>query len=376
MSQPPAPPTPPAAPAAAPTRKTSPFLKIVILLGLAAGSAWGVHETRLHLATEKTDDAYVTGHIHQVSAGVAGPLLEVLVDDNQPVKSGQVLARVDPQEFQIMEKKATAAKEQAEADALHAKAQVAEARSAADQAEASITAAAASVEQSRAQLAFAKSNLDRDESLGRSGVRAISQADLERTRNEFAAAHAGLDANTAKLESARAGKEASAAAVKAAEAAIASSEAAASSAEASIEEARRQQRQAVVTAPADGHIGNKNAETGNRVQAGQNLFAVVEDDLWVVGNFKETQLEHMQPGQPVDIAVDALGGRHFSGKVESFSPSTGAQFALLPPDNATGNFTKVVQRVPVKIHFDPESVRGFESALRPGLSTVLRVTVK
>jgi membrane fusion protein (multidrug efflux system) len=356
-------------------KKTNPLFKIVVLLALAGGSAWGVHETRLHLSTEKTDDAYITGHIHQVSAGVAGPLLEVLVDDNQTVKRGQVLARVDPQEFVIMEKKATAAKEQATADALHAKAQAAEATSAVEQAEASITAAAASVEQSKAQLAFAKSNLDRDESLGRSGVRAISQSDLERTRNEFAAAKAGLDANIAKLESARAGKDASAAAVKAAEAAVRSSEAAADSAEASIEEARRQQQLAVVTAPADGRIGNKNAETGNRVLAGQNLFAVVEDDLWVVGNFKETQLEHMQPGQSVDIAVDALGGRHFSGKVESFSPSTGAQFALLPPDNATGNFTKVVQRVPVKIHFDAEAGRGLETGLRPGLSTVLRVSV-
>lgn len=369
------PPKSPAA-AAAPKKKSSPLFRVILLLGLAAGGAWAFQETRLHLSTEKTDDAYIIGHIHQVAAGVPGTLLEVLVDDNETVKNGQVLARVDPQEFEIMEKKAQAAQELAAADALHAKAQAAQARSALAQADSMIAAAAASVEQSKAQLAFAKSNLDRDESLGKSGVRAISQSDLEGTRNEYAAAQANLNANNARLESAKSGKEASESAVKAAEAGIASAEASINSSAAAIEEARRQQKLAVITAPADGRIGNKNAETGNRVQTGQDLFAVVGDDLWVVGNFKETQLEKMRIGQPVDIALDALGGRHFTGKIDSFSPSTGAQFALLPPDNATGNFTKVVQRVPVKIRFDADSVKGFETALRPGLSTVIRVAVK
>ena len=109
---------------------------------------------------------------------------------------------------------------------------------------------------------------------------------------------------------------------------------------------------------------------------GQAIYAVVEPDLWVVANFKETQLTRMHAGQPVELTIDAVAGRTFTGKVDSISPATGAQFALLPPDNATGNFTKVVQRVPVKIVFDRDSVRGFEDRIRPGLSTVVNVRVR
>jgi membrane fusion protein (multidrug efflux system) len=112
------------------------------------------------------------------------------------------------------------------------------------------------------------------------------------------------------------------------------------------------------------------------VQAGQSLFALVEENYWIVANFKETQLNKMRTGQEVEISVDALGGRSFKGTLESLSPATGARFALLPPDNATGNFTKVVQRVPVKIAFDPDSIKGLEDRLRPGLSTVVRVQVR
>ena len=114
-------------------------------------------------------------------------------------------------------------------------------------------------------------------------------------------------------------------------------------------------------------MGNKNVELGNRVQVGQALYALVQPDLWVVANFKETQLTRMQAGQGVDVTIDAVGGKTFTGRVDSISPATGAQFALLPPDNATGNFTKVVQRVPVKIVFDAESVRGYEDRLAAGV---------
>ena len=123
-------------------------------------------------------------------------------------------------------------------------------------------------------------------------------------------------------------------------------------------------------------MGNKNVEVGNRLPVGQAIYAVVQPDLWVVANFKETQLTRMHAGQPVELTVDAVGGKTFTGKVDSISPATGAQFALLPPDNATGNFTKVVQRVPVKIVFDADSVRGFEDRIRPGLSVVVNVRVR
>ncbi|MES2307885.1 MAG: efflux RND transporter periplasmic adaptor subunit, partial [Verrucomicrobiota bacterium] len=126
-------------------------------------------------------------------------------------------------------------------------------------------------------------------------------------------------------------------------------------------------------APASGRIGRKNAEVGNRVQPGQTLMVIVSNETWVVANFKETQLAGMNEGQVVSIKVDSIPGKTFKGKVESFSPASGNQFALLPADNATGNFTKIVQRVPVKILFDPDSIQGFEERIRAGLSVIVKV---
>jgi len=130
-----------------------------------------------------------------------------------------------------------------------------------------------------------------------------------------------------------------------------------------------------IKAPASGYIGRKNVEVGNRVSSGQTLMVVVEPELWIVGNFKETQLAKMQPGQPVRISIDSIPDKVFDGTVDSFSPATGNEFALLPADNSTGNFTKIVQRVPVKILFNPESIRGYEERIRAGESAVVKVAL-
>src|SRR4028118_2377212 len=127
---------------------------------------------------------------------------------------------------------------------------------------------------------------------------------------------------------------------------------------------------------AAGQIGSKSVEVGQRVQPGTPLMAIVSNDLWVVANFKETQLANMKPGQKVEIKLDAFGGRKFEGRLDSFSPASGAQFSLLPPDNATGNFTKVVQRIPVKVVFDAESIKGYESRIAPGMSATVNVELK
>ncbi len=131
-----------------------------------------------------------------------------------------------------------------------------------------------------------------------------------------------------------------------------------------------------ITAPATGRIGHKSVETGQRVEPGQPLMAIVEENVWIVANFKETQLAKLHEQQPVEIVIDTLKGRKFTGHIESFSPASGAEFALLPPDNATGNFTKIVQRVPVKIVFDPASIRGCENKIVPGLSAVVSVITR
>lgn len=354
-------------------KKKSPRAKLIVAVLLCAGLAWSFHSVRLALSSEKTDDAYIEGHVHRVGAGVAGTLMEVMVNDNQEVKSGQLLARIDPLEFEIMERKATASLEQAKAGVLQAEAKAAQARAAGAQADAAIAQAEAEIQQGESREELARTMMKRNDSLSQSDLRAVSKADADQSQSNFSAAEAVVAAAKANLESARAGKEASLAAIKAAEAAIGAAHADIAVSEAAVCEAKRQQALTTITAPTAGRVGNKNAETGNRVQIGQSLYAVVEDSYWIVGNFKETQLEKMRVGQTVDIVVDALGGRHFKGKVDSFSPSTGAKFALLPPDNSTGNFTKVVQRVPVKITFEAESIRGSEEALRPGLSTVVRV---
>ena len=130
-----------------------------------------------------------------------------------------------------------------------------------------------------------------------------------------------------------------------------------------------------IKAPASGYIGRKNVEVGNRLSSGQTLMVVVEPELWVVGNFKETQLAKMQPGQPVRISIDSIPGKVFDGKVDSFSPATGNEFALLPADNSTGNFTKIVQRVPVKVVFNPDSTRDYEKRIRAGESAVVKVAL-
>lgn len=354
-------------------KKRNPWFRLILLAVLGAGLAWSVPAVRLALSSEKTEDAYIEGHVHRIGAGVAGTLMEVMVEDNQEVKSGQLLAKIDPLEFEIMERKAAATLEQAKAGVLQAEAKAAQARSSGSQADAAIVQAEAEIQQGQSRMELARTTMKRNDTLSRNDVRAISQSEADQSQSDFSATEAVVAAAKAKLESARAGKDASGSAIKAAEAAIVAAQADIDASQAAVCEARRQQELTNVVAPTAGRVGNKNAETGSRVQVGQSLCAVVGDDYWIVGNFKETQLEKMRVGQSVDIAVDALGGKHFKGKIDSFSPSTGAQFALLPPDNATGNFTKVVQRVPVKITFDAGSIRGSEEALRPGLSTVVRV---
>jgi membrane fusion protein, multidrug efflux system len=143
-----------------------------------------------------------------------------------------------------------------------------------------------------------------------------------------------------------------------------------------LKDAQLQLSYTTVVAPSSGKIGNKNVEVGQQIQAGTPLMAIVANQPWAIANFKETQLSKMHPGQKVEIAIDSFAKHPFIGRIESLSPASGAKFALLPPDNATGNFTKIVQRIPVKIVFDPDSIKGYESRVAPGMSATVTVTVK
>jgi membrane fusion protein, multidrug efflux system len=281
---------------------------------------------------EETDDAYLTGHNHPLSFRVAGTVEEVLVDDNQAVKKGQPLASLDSRDFEVAAKQAEAAAKQAIAQVDQARAQI---------------------QQSTAQLAKARLDLNRATDLLKQKVN--SQADFDNAQAAYDVAAAN-DAN--------------------ARAALEVAQAQAGVAQAQLENAKLQLSYTTLYAPTDGRIGKKTLEIGQRVQPGQMILADVAPDIWVSANFKETQLRRMRVGQPVEIRVDAVKDKVFQGKVDSLQPGTGAVFALLPPDNATGNFTKIVQRVPVKIVFDPDSIQGEEERLVPGLSVVPAVRVK
>jgi membrane fusion protein (multidrug efflux system) len=312
---------------------------------------------------EETDDAYVIGHLHQVSPQIDGQVKEILVADNQLVKAGDVLLRLDPLKYEIAVQKAQADAGQTRAKKIEAAATLAEATARANQ-------AAAQVREIDAQLELARLNHERNKLMfgdGKNGV--ITQAEIDRSHSALAAALASADAAKAGLAVAQAAEQAARAQIEAAEAAT-------NAANAELRDAQRQLADTVIIAPSDGRIGNKSVETGDQVKSGQALFALAELNPWIIANFKETQLARMRPGQPVEFTIDALPGRTLRGTVDGLAPASGAQFALLPPDNATGNFNKVVQRVPVKIVLGEDSRAKFGDSLRLGCSAVVDVRVR
>ena len=366
-------PTPPAD--AAPQSPRSPArLVILTVVGLVL-VVWLARFTYDILCYEETDDAYFAGHIHDVSPQEDGTIIEVPVHDNQVVAKGDILVKLDPLEFQIAREKALAAIDNAQAGRAHARAEGARAGASLAQAEARRGQANAQVAQAVAQASLTRTNRDRARKLFADGG-AVTQSDLDNAESADAAAHAAEAAAKANAKAEEANEEAARAAIAAASAQSLAADAALSASKAALKDAERQLAYATLRAMASGRIGNKNAEVGNRVRAGQTLAALVEPEVWVVGNFKETQLGRMHPGMPVEVSIDSLSGKTVEGTIESISPASGAQFALLPADNATGNFTKVVQRVPVRITLNPDSLKGLEAAIRPGLSVVVSVKVR
>jgi len=324
----------------------------------------------------ETDDAYITGHLHQVSPQLGGQVKEVLVTENQTVHAGDILVRLDALEFELSLEKAKAALAQAHAQEAQTRAASAQADAQFAEAQARVTQAEAQVAQAAAQLELARLTLTRNEQLFAKGG-AITQAELDNARSGFRAAEAAHAASQANLTAAHSSVGSALAAQNSTAAQITAASANIAVAEAAVRDAERKLSYATIKAPADGRVGNKTVEVGNRVVAGQSLFSLAAPDMWVVANFKETQLARMQIGEKVDLSVDALpdsDGLH--GTIESLAPASGAQFALLPPDNATGNFNKVVQRIPVKISLDEASRQQLGERLRLGLSVIVNVRVR
>jgi membrane fusion protein, multidrug efflux system len=388
-----------------------------LILAVSVFAAW-----RYFAVRESTDDAQIDGHIVPVSTRVGGTVIEVAVRDNQQVEAGTVLVRIDPKDYQVAVDKAKADLANAQAMALAAttgvpiahtttgsqvsasEAQVEMEQAGILAAEKQVAAAHARASASEARLAEAQANytkaardLDRMKQLiakdeisqqqydaavaaAEASQAAVASARADTTESEQAAlvaesrlaqARAQLNRAHAELASARTGPEQ-----------VTVTRAHASSAQARVEEAQAALAQAelnlsytTLKAPVSGQVSRKSVESGQVIQAGQPLLALVPlEDIWVTANFKETQLKNMRPGQPATISVDAFGGRKYRGHVESIAAATGEKFSLLPPENATGNYVKVVQRVPVKILFDKG--QDPEHLLRPGMSVTPTVVTK
>lgn len=352
--------------------RTRTVIFAVLLLGLAA---WFAHFAWHAHFYESTDDAFVTGHVDQLSARVSGHVARILVEENQQVAAGDAVVQLDPLERQIEVRRTEAGLAQARAQAEQARAAVKAASTGIEVARMRVRTAEAGLAEAKARLGLAELTRTRVAKLFEQGG-ATTRAALDDAETALTAARAGCDAAEAELATARGSVESARAAHEVAIAQNGAAEAAIGVAEAEVADAKRLLDLCTVRAPVAGRIGRRNVEIGNYVQPGQILFSLVEPELWVVANFKETQLTLMREGQAVDVEVDALSGPALHGRVESFSPASGAQFALLPADNATGNFTKVVQRVPVKIVLDAASRGAAAEVLRAGLSTVVEVRVR
>ena len=387
------------------------LIGVVVLVAIGVGVWWWIAAGR-----ESTDDAQVDAHITPIASRVGGTVLHVLVEPNQEVEAGAVLVEIDKRDYEVALERARAELADAEAVAVAAKASVpitsttassnvTTARGGVEQADASYLEAQQAVEVARTRLSTAQA---REREAAANATKA--SRDVERlnpllakdeiAQQQFDAAVAAAAANKAATESAQAqvkeaelgirvaesrlaqagvGRQQASAGLKTAQTApeqVTASRARADAADAKVRQNKAMVKQAelnleyaTVKAPVKGIVSRKSVETGQVIQPGQPLMTIIPlDRVWVTANFKETQLASMRPGQRVKIEVDAYDGREFSGKVESLAAATGSRFSLLPPDNATGNYVKVVQRVPVRILLDEG--QDPEQLLRPGMSVV------
>ncbi len=306
-----------------------------------------------------TDDAYVQADNSSIAPKISGYLAEVLVKDNETVKAGQPLARIDDRDFR-------AALDQARADVAAALATIEAEQASLDIQQSTIAAARATLDVDKANETFAEQNNKRYASLASNGYAAVQTA--QQAASQIAAAQASIVRDTATLEGAV--KQ-----VALLKAQIAQATAALQKSQAVQHQAELNLSYTTIAAPVDGTVGNRTLRIGQYVQAGTQLMSLVPtDQAYVVANYKETQLTNVHAGQPVDIEVDMFPGKVFHGHVDSLAPASGQEFALLPPDNATGNFTKVVQRIPVRIALDPQTMNGGE--LRPGMSVEPSINTK
>ena len=298
---------------------------ITAIVFLICGIFYAVHTVYY----KSTDDAFIEGHIITVAPRVAGPVLKLNIEDNQEVKKGDLLLEIDPNDYQAKLRETKAKLEESKAALVNTEHQVTK---------------------SLSDLEFAQADYERYSKMHAKGI--ASKQDYDSSLNKLTAAESNN-------KSAKARYDEITASIK--------------RLEAEVEQDELNLSYTKIYASSDGRITNRTVEQGNYVQVAQPMFAIVPEKMWIVANFKETQLANMQPGQPVKIKIDTYGGKKFQGKVDSIQRSTGARASLFPPENAVGSYVKIVQRVPVKIVFT-EDISKYN--IVPGMSVVPEVKVK
>ena len=393
---------------APPQKSGRKFIIIAVLILLVIGA--GIFYWR-STYTEDTDDAQVDGDLYQVSSRVTGQVIKVYVDDNQQVQIGQPIAEIDPKDYQVALEQAQANLASSQAAAIQATVNVpitsVNVNTSVDTTSSDVQGSSASVEQARkqeqaaeARVAAAKANAVKSH-LDVERYTPLVQKDVI-SKQQFDAAVATDAANQAAVLEAEATQIANQAmvtqaiqklsqsrfqaaqSVKTGPDQVRAQQAKANAAMADVKQAQAKVDQAVlnlsythITAPTTGIVNKKNVQVGANLSIGQDLLTIIPlTNLWVTANFKETQLSKMRPGQDVTLKVDALGGRKFHGKVTQIGGATGSKLSLFPPENATGNYVKVVQRIPVRIDFTNVQQENGDFALRPGMSVTPEVQVK
>jgi membrane fusion protein, multidrug efflux system len=353
------PPAAPGTPALPPPRRrfrTGVFILVVLLVVALIAATWFCY-VKFIAPFETTDDAFIESYVTFVSPRVSGQVLKLMVTDNQRVKEGDVLLEIDPRDYQTLLDQAKADLATAQSQIRQAEAQVLVDQAKAEEQAASVVAVQAVADRAEADRlryesvqsqAISRSQLDLAKTQASSAV-----AEVEVTRDQAKAAAAQVDLDRANVETARAQVQ---------------------QAQARLEQAQLQRSYTTVVAPRDGRVTRRTVQQGAYIQTGESLLALVPTNVWVVANFKETQLTHIRPGQPVRIRIDAFSNRDFKGTVDSLQAGSGAEFSLLPPENAVGNYVKVVQRVPVKIVFDEPLDPQLDIA--PGMSVEPKVRIK
>lgn len=373
--------------------RAHPYAIWIVLALLLVLVAAGLFFWQYYSVRESTDDAQIDGHIDPISSRVSGTVLQVLVDENQFVQAGTTLVELDPKDYQVAVERARADLADAQANLVAAQvgvplttttssSQLVAADAAVIAADKEVDAGNARVEEAQANYTKAAADLKRMEELVQKDE--VSRQQYDAAVAAAGATHAALDSARAMLansqsRAAQARAQAASAHTVPEQVRVTRARASAASAEvqrfqAALSQAELNMQYTKIIAPVSGILSKRNVEPGQVIQPGQPLFAIVNlDDIWVTANFKESQLKNMRPGQPVKIEVDAYG-RTYGGSVESIGGATGSRFSLLPPENATGNYVKVVQRLPIRIRFDKG--QDPNHILRPGMSVVPTVFVK